>query len=101
MLRLGTQMTLACVSSASATHTRACAAATISGRASERRSAVARLIGKRRSVGANGGALSLGVVASGERGVADDAGKAGGKARVPGTSAGAAVGWAEHGWAPA
>ena len=48
------------MSSASATQTLACAAATISGRASESRSAVARLIGKRRSVGSNGAGLSVG-----------------------------------------
>ena len=47
---MGTQRTLARVSWASATQTLACAAATISGRASESRRAVARLIGKRRSV---------------------------------------------------
>ena len=46
MLSVGTQRTLARVSSASATQTLACAAATISGRASQSREAVARLIGK-------------------------------------------------------
>src|SRR5690349_8539098 len=46
----GIQRTLARVSSASATQTLACAAATTSGRASDSRSAVARLIGNRRSV---------------------------------------------------
>ena len=65
MMKSGSQRTLACVSSASATHARACAAATISGRASESRSAVARLIGKRRSPGASG-ALSVGMAARGE-----------------------------------
>ena len=59
MLSCGTQRTLARVSWASATHTLACAAATISGRASESRKAVARLIGKRRSVGSSGAGLSL------------------------------------------
>ena len=58
MLSVGTQRTLARVSSASATQTLACAAATISGRASESRKAVARLIGKRRSVGSSGAGLS-------------------------------------------
>ena len=64
MLRVGTQRTLARVSSASATHTLACAAATISGRASLSLSAVARLIGKRRSVDSSGAALSLKVWSS-------------------------------------
>ena len=58
-MSVGTQRTLARVSSASATQTLACAAATISGRASESRRAVARLIGKRRSVGSSGAALSF------------------------------------------
>src|SRR5437763_11259877 len=62
----GTQRTLARVSSASATQTLACAAATISGRASERRRAVARLIGNRRSVGAVGAGFSLRPVARAE-----------------------------------
>ena len=44
---------------ASATQTLAWAAATISGRASESRKAVARLIGKRKSVGSSGAALSF------------------------------------------
>ncbi len=61
---------MACVSSASATQTLACAAATISGRASESRRAVARLIGKRRSVGSNGGALRLKLAARGDGSVA-------------------------------
>src|SRR5690349_2048662 len=51
MFSVGTQRTLARVSSASAIQTLACAAATTSGRASESRKAVARLIGNRRSVG--------------------------------------------------
>ena len=59
MLSVGTQRTLARVSSASATQTLACAAATISGRASESRRAVARLIGKRRSVGSSGAGFSV------------------------------------------
>src|SRR5512142_1990341 len=63
MLSVGTQRTLARVSSASATQTLACAAATTNGRASESRSAVARLIGNRRSVGANGAGLNLRPVA--------------------------------------
>ena len=50
-MNVGTQRTLARVSSASATHTLAWAAATMSGRASLNRSAVARLIGKPMSVG--------------------------------------------------
>src|SRR5689334_19462892 len=70
MYRSGTQRILAWVSSASATQTRACAAATISGRASESRKAVARLIGKRTSVSSNGAKLSCGRVARGEGGVA-------------------------------
>ncbi len=57
--KVGTHNTLARVSSASATHTLACAAAITSGRASESRNAVARLIGNRRSVGANGAGLRL------------------------------------------
>src|SRR4051812_24253501 len=55
----GTQMTLARVSSASATQTPAWAAATTSGRASESRSAAARLIGNRRSLGSNGAGFSV------------------------------------------
>ena len=51
-------MTLARVSCASATQTLAWAAATISGRASESRKAVARLIGKPKSVGSSGAGLS-------------------------------------------
>src|SRR4051794_5791376 len=66
MLRSGTQRTLAWVSSASATQTRACAAATIRGRASERRRAVARLIGNRRSVDSSGAGLILGLVDRGD-----------------------------------
>src|SRR3954469_21359125 len=54
MLSVGTQRTLARVSSASDTQTLACAAAMISGRASESRSAVARLIGNGRSVASRG-----------------------------------------------
>ena len=69
-VEVGTQRTLAWVSSASATQTLACAAATISGRASESRNAVARLIGKRRSVGSNGAGLSRGGVARADGGVA-------------------------------
>ena len=56
---MGTQRTLARVSCASATQTLAWAAATISGRASESRKAVARLIGNRRSVGSSGAGLSF------------------------------------------
>ena len=52
-------MTLARVSCASATQTLAWAAATISGRASESRKAVARLIGKPTSFGCSGALLSL------------------------------------------
>ena len=48
------------------------AAATISGRASESRRAVARLIGKRRSVGSGGAERNVGMVVSGEGG--DDPG---------------------------
>ena len=59
MLSAGTQRTLACVRSASAAQTRACAAATISGRASESRSAVARLIGNRTSVGSSRRGIEL------------------------------------------
>ena len=47
------------MSCASATQTLAWAAATISGRASESRKAVARLIGKPTSVGSSGARLSL------------------------------------------
>src|SRR4051812_47804504 len=70
MLRLGIQRTLALVNSASANQTLACAAATIRGRASESRRAVARVIGKRKSVGANGAALSFRLVARGDGAVA-------------------------------
>src|SRR4051812_49263078 len=63
MFSVGIQRTLARVSSASATQTLACAAATISGRASESRSAVARLIGNRRSVGIIGAGLNFSPVA--------------------------------------
>src|SRR5437764_870547 len=66
MLRVGTQSSLARVSSASATQVRAWAAATTSGRASASFIAAARLIGNRRSPGANGAGLSVGRVASGE-----------------------------------
>src|SRR5271170_937720 len=59
MLSWGTQRTLARVSCASATQTLAWAAATISGRASESRKAVARLIGKPTSVDSKGARLSL------------------------------------------
>ena len=94
MLSVGTQRTLARVSSASATQTLACAAATISGRASESRRAVARLIGKRRSVGSSGAGFSFRPVARGlapvaaapppgARGEAGGIGKAGGKSRRP------------------
>src|SRR5262249_33076709 len=55
----GTQRTRARCSRASATQTLACAAATISGRASASRNAVARLIGKRTSVGSVGASLSF------------------------------------------
>src|SRR5262245_55715932 len=65
MLSAGSQRTLARVSSASATQTLAWAAATISGRASESRRAVARLIGKRRSVGSTGAGFSVNPVARG------------------------------------
>src|SRR4051812_35444574 len=58
-MALGTQRTLARVSSASAIHVLAWAAATTSGRASERRRAVARLIGNRTSVGSRGAGLSV------------------------------------------
>src|SRR6185437_6550038 len=68
MFNWGTQRILARVSCASATQTLACAAAIISGRASESRSAVARLIGNRRSVGTSGAALSVGME---DRGLAD------------------------------
>src|SRR5438128_1239730 len=66
MLRVGTKRSLARVRSASATQTPACAAATISGRASERRKAVARLIGNWRSVGSSGAGLSVRPVARAE-----------------------------------
>ena len=64
----GTQRTLARVSCASATQTLAWAAATISGRASESRRAVARLIGKRRSVDSSGAGFSFRSTARGEDG---------------------------------
>src|SRR5512135_2452653 len=91
MLSTGIQRTLARVSSASATQVLACAAATISGRASESRRAVARLIGNRKSVGANGVACSLGRVARGDGAVTGPpgpgvggrrGGKAGAKSRT-------------------
>ena len=63
-MSVGTQRTLARVSWASATQTLAWAAATISGRASESRKAVARLIGKRRSVGSSGAGLSFSEVST-------------------------------------
>ena len=68
----GTQRTLARVSCASATQTLAWAAATISGRASESRRAVARLIGKRRSVGSSGAGFSFKSIARDEGGSRDD-----------------------------
>src|SRR5436305_1940056 len=94
----GTQRTLARVSSASATQTPAWAAATISGRASESRSAVARLIGNARSVGRTGAGLSrmpvarasvLGVRSPADAGVVP--GPAGGR-RAGGKSAARGVG---------
>src|SRR5436305_15003331 len=71
MLRSGSLRTLARVNSASAIQTLACAAATISGRASESRRAVARLIGKRRSVGSRGVGFRLIFTSKGE-GPSDD-----------------------------
>src|SRR5277367_684909 len=65
MLSVGIQRTLAWVRSASATQTLACAAATISGRASESRNAVARLIGNRTSVGSGDGIGSFTPVSRG------------------------------------
>ncbi|HEV3165993.1 MAG TPA: hypothetical protein VGZ22_18340 [Isosphaeraceae bacterium] len=81
---------MARLSSASATQTLACVAATTSGLASESRSAVARLMGKWRSVVSVGAGLSLRPVARGlgpaagagvNAGVAG--GNAGGKSRTP------------------
>ena len=64
------------MSCASATQTLACVAATINGRASESRKAVARLIGKLKSVGSSGAGLSLkeGSPEGGARAEADDVG---------------------------
>src|SRR5262245_42293289 len=59
-MSVGIQRTLARVSWASATHTLAWADATTSGRASESRSAVARLIGRGRSLGWSGADPSFG-----------------------------------------
>src|SRR3954470_12526625 len=99
MFSVGTHRTLARVSSASDTQTLACAAATTSGRASESRSAVARLIGNRRSVSAIGAGRSRSPVAraealtppapapAGRPGIAGkpvDGGKAGGRSLAPG-----------------
>src|SRR4051794_4572819 len=81
MFRSGSQRALARGSSASATQTRAWAAATIRGRASDSRSAVARLIGNRRSFGAKGAASSLGLASRGDGGVAP--GVAGGSGLRP------------------
>ena len=75
---MGIHKTLVRVSSASATQTLACAAATTSGRASESRSAAARLIGNRRSVASNGAGFSLGVTNRGLKGL--PASEGGGKA---------------------
>ena len=103
------------MSCASATQTLAWAAATISGRASESRKAVARLIGKRRSVCSSGAAFRCTsfsrLSASRVRGaVGAGAGRAGGKFLTSGScrgpTVGAAVspvkgrGWSE-GWARA
>ncbi len=82
------------MSCASATQTLAWAAATTSGRASESRKAVARLIGKERSVGSSGANFSFIWVASGDASVGDrlpgavsgaegGIGKAGGRSRTP------------------
>src|SRR5262249_51356586 len=76
-----------CVNSASATHVLACAVATISGRASASRSAVARLIGKRKSLGPTGAGLRCTCTDKGDGGIwcgaalagARGAGKAGGR----------------------
>src|SRR5690349_19389086 len=103
MLSVGSQRTLARASSASATQTLACAAATTSGRASVSRRAVARLIGKRRSVGSRGArfivipapsrlVLAVAAPLSGRRGALGEIGKAGGKARAPWTSTGGIAG---------
>src|SRR5512135_2483143 len=87
MLSVGTQRTLARVSSASATQTLAWAAATISGRASASRNAVARLIGNRRSVGAVGAGRSVRPTASGF-GLPDVRGESGGDGAVGAVEAG-------------
>src|SRR5215472_4390260 len=102
MLRNGTQRTLARVRSASATQTPACAAATIKGRASARRKAVARLIGNLRSVDSSGAGLSRRPVASAvadvscEPPLVDDIpaedGKAGGRVRASWRFVGPVVG---------
>src|SRR5579875_592283 len=96
MLSVGTQRTLARVSSASATQTPAWAAATTRGRASESRSAVARLIGNRKSFWRSGAGLSRMSVASApvpldRRGPtwAGRLGSAGGRSGAPRTGAGA------------
>ena len=80
------------MSCASATHTLAWAAATISGRASESRKAVARLIGKRRSVGSSGACFSFTVPKS----LAGRGGGIGRCGRAGGNGAGDAV-WVRHG----
>ncbi len=83
------------MSCASATHTLDWAAATISGRASESRRAVARLIGKRRSVGSSGACFSFTATKSlaGRGGGIGVCGRAGGN----GDGAGVDWVWARHG----
>src|SRR5271155_5044768 len=67
-MKVGTKRTLALVSCASATQTLAWAAATINGRASLSRSAVARLIGNPTSVDSRGAFLSFTASGSGDAG---------------------------------
>src|SRR4051794_12385176 len=94
MLSAGIQRTLARVSSASATHTLACAAATTSGLASESRRAVARLIGKQTSVGSRGAGFSFKSVARGLGRLVATLSPSGTRG---GSVGGRAGGWAAHG----
>ena len=88
MFSVGTQRTLARVSWASATQTLACAAATMSGLASESRSAVARLIGNLTSPGTSCAGSRSAVEARSPEGVVVGAGRwfggAGGRGGVLG-----------------
>ena len=88
----GTQRSLARVSCASATHTLAWAAATTSGRASESRGTVARLIGNDRSVSSSGAVFSFMLRFARSERLVDDCGRP--RATVSGAEGGLGEGCA-------